>query len=342
MADSGWSREESPFHAGERAIQERLGVRTKLEASGRRLIRDYLPDQHRQFYPQLPFLIAGTVDAGGWPWASILVGPPGFLSTPNQHTLEIASQPLFGDPLAETLATGVDIGLLGIELHTRRRNRLNGRIEAIHLDRFSVQVGQSFGNCPQYIQTRQFEWAEDPIDFAASMHGIEAFGEPERSLITTADTFFIASTFQGEAEGAAKGVDVSHRGGKPGFVRMDDERTLTFPDFAGNLYFNTIGNLMLNPRAGLLFIDFDRGNLLYLTGTTEIIWGSDASRAFAGAERLIRFQLSQGRRVEGSLPLRWSAPNYSPSLDHTGAWEETARSIEAEDPSAELTSELPR
>lgn len=330
MVNSAWSREESPFHAGEMAIQERLGVRTKMEAVGRRVIRAYLLDQHRQFFAQLPFLIAGTVDAQGSPWASILVGAPGFLSTPDEHTLQVTSQPLFGDPLAKTLAAGIDIGLLGIELHTRRRNRLSGTVVTVAPNHFAVQVKQSFGNCPQYIQARLFELTDGVKNFTAPkpLHLIERFGASERAMITAADTFFIATTFQGEA-GAAKGVDVSHRGGKPGFVRIDDDRTLTFPDFVGNFHFNTIGNLTLNPRAGLLFIDFDRGDLLYLTGTAEVLWESDESQAFAGAERLIRFQLLHGWRVEGSLPLRWSAPDYSPFLQHTGSWEEMARSLEA-------------
>jgi len=330
MVNSAWSREESPFHAGEMAIQERLGVRTKMEAVGRRVIRAYLLDQHRQFFAQLPFLIAGTVDAQGSPWASMLVGAPGFLSTSDERTLQVKSPPLFGDPFAKTLAVGIDIGLLGIELHTRRRNRLNGAVVAIAPNQFTVKVGQSFGNCPQYIQARSFALTDGVKNFTAPkpLHLIERFGTPERAMIKTADTFFIATTFQGEA-GAAKGVDVSHRGGKPGFVGIDDDRTLTFPDFVGNFHFNTIGNLAVNPHAGLLFIDFDRGDLLYLTGTAEVLWESDESRAFTGAERVIRFHLSHGWRVEGSLPLRWSAPDYSPFLQHTGAWEETARSLEA-------------
>ena len=323
MVQSGWSREESPFHAGEIAIQERLGVRDKIDRQGRRMIRDYLSEQHRQFFAQLPYLFAGTVDKYGRPWASLLVGAPGFLSMPDERTLHVASKPLFGDPLSETLFDGVDIGLLGIELHTRRRNRMNGTVTAKGSDGFAIKVGQSFGNCPQYIQARMFQLTSgiEALATPKPLHRIEVFGEPERAMIAASDTFFIATAFQGEA-GAAKGVDVSHRGGKPGFVRIDNDQTLTFPDFIGNFIFNTIGNLALNPRAGLLFVDFDRGNLLYLTGTAEVIWEGDEIRAFVGAERLIRFHISDGFRVEGSLPLRWSPPDYSQELEHTGSWED--------------------
>lgn len=163
---SGWSHSESPFHAGEITIQERLGVRTKIEAQGRRVISDYLTKQHRQFFAQLPFLIAGTVDEQDRPWASILVGEPGFLSTPDAQTLQVIARELFGDPLRETLVAGADIGLLGIELSTRRRNRMNGTIKAVTSNGFAVQVGQSFGNCPQYIQARTFELTDGLKDLS--------------------------------------------------------------------------------------------------------------------------------------------------------------------------------
>ncbi len=158
MEISGWTRPESPFHSGELAIQSQMGAQERIDRQGRRIIQEFLPDQHRQFLAQLPYIIVGTVDATGHPWASILVGNPGFLSTPSDRTLRITAQPLPGDPLAANLAPGIDIGFLGIEFSTRRRNRVNGRVAATHPNSFEVQVRQSFGNCPQYIQARRWEW----------------------------------------------------------------------------------------------------------------------------------------------------------------------------------------
>jgi uncharacterized protein len=326
MAIPGWTRTESPFHAGELAIQARLGAQAQMDKQGRGMIREYLPDQFRQFLAQLPYVIVGTVDSTGHPWASILVGNPGFLAAPDDRTLQIAAQPLFGDPLTTTLAAGIDIGFLGIELHTRRRNRLNGRVIAMHPNGFDVQVGQSFGNCPKYIQARMFERvADDPIA-PKPIHSFTALGAVERAMITVADTFFITTAFQSESAGVASGVDVSHRGGNPGFVRIDDAQTLTVPDFTGNCMFNTFGNIEVNPRAGLLFVDFDQGHLLYLTGAAHVIWEGAEIAAYEGAERLLRFQLNQGYRVEGSLPLRWSLPDRSPFLAHMGSWSPSPRS----------------
>jgi predicted pyridoxine 5'-phosphate oxidase superfamily flavin-nucleotide-binding protein len=320
MAIPGWTRTESPFHAGELAIQGRMGTQAKMDRQGRQMIREYLPEQFRQFFPQLPYIIVGTVDVTGSPWASILVGEPGFLSTPDDRTLQIAAKPLFGDPFTNTLAERIDIGLLGIELHTRRRNRVNGTVTAIDSDRFEVQVGQSFGNCPKYIQTRMFELIDQDSATPQSIHQFQMLGSEERATISAADTFFIATAYQNTSAGLASGVDVSHRGGKPGFVRLDDDCTLTVPDFSGNCQFNTFGNLELNPSAGLLFVDFDLGNLLYLTGTAEVIWEGVQINDYEGAERLFRFHLDRGYRVEGSLPLRWSSPALSPFLDRTGSW----------------------
>lgn len=327
MADPGWTRPESPFHEGEQLIQERLGIRAKLEAQGRRMMRDYMPEQHRQFFAQLPFVLVGSLDEAGRPWASILTGAPGFLSSPDPRRLLVQATPLVADPLAETLTEGAPIGLLGIELHSRRRNRMNGRIARVAPGSFEVAVDQSFGNCPQYIQTRAVAPAAEGPAPSPRVHRAEGLGlgEEERRRIAAADTFFIASATE-------HGVDVSHRGGKPGFVRIDPDGALTVPDYLGNSCFNTLGNLLRNPRAGLLFIDFDRGDLLYLTGATELLWDDAEVKAFQGAERAFRFRTAQAIRVEGALPLRGAFEAYSPALERTGSWEQAAETLAASAP----------
>lgn len=320
MSDPGWSRTESPFHAGELAIQARLGIQERIDRMGRRFIREYITEQLQQFFVQLSYVIIGTVDETGNPWASILVGKPGFLTTPNDRTLQVGAKPLASDPLFHNLVEGRDVGLLGIELANRRRNRINGIVSAIADDGFEVSVTQSFGNCPQYIQVRSFEYVETPEDKSQVIE-ISSFGNIESNLITSADTFFIATAYQDESAGVTKGADVSHRGGKPGFVRIDSDRTLTIPDFHGNCYFNTIGNIELNPHTGLLFVDFKGGDLLYLTGTAEIIWSGAEISTYTGAEQLIHFHLDRGYLVRDSFPLRWTPPEFSPHLKKTGSWQ---------------------
>jgi ferredoxin-NADP reductase/predicted pyridoxine 5'-phosphate oxidase superfamily flavin-nucleotide-binding protein/ferredoxin len=330
-APPGWSRAESPWHKGELAVQDRVGVTDRMATQGRRSIRDYLPEQHREFFEKIPYLFTGLLDCTGQPWASILVGRPGFIRSPDPYALHIQAHYVSGDPAAAALRDGVDIGLLGIELPTRRRNRLNGVVRGVIREGFQIDVAQSFGNCPQYIQAREVEFISDPARAAkGTVVETTVLDAHAREVIGNADTFFIATSHQDEEAKIARGVDVSHRGGKPGFVRVDDEQTLTAPDFIGNFFFNTIGNLVLDPRAGLLFIDFERGSLLYLACTAEVLWDGPEIKSFAGAERLLRFTVSRVVRIESALPVRWNSPEFSPFLERTGSWEDSARILEAE------------
>ncbi len=327
-----WPHGDSPFHEGELAAQERVGVRDKIEPFARRVVRDHMPGQHREFYAQLPFVLLGTVDDKGRPWASLVAGRPGFMTSPDERSLHIGAPPLAGDPLNETLQEGALVGLLGIEPMTRRRNRMTGKITAIENGGFGVAVTQAFGNCPQYIQSRAVTLLPE-IDTPAvdrPVHRGGRFDQATRELIERSDTLFIATAYTADPDSPSQGADVSHRGGKPGFVRVDDDRTFVVPDFSGNFHFNTIGNIVQNPRAGFLFVDFETRDVVYMTGAAEIIWDGDDVTAFAGAERLIRFRLDELIRVETSLPLAFDFDTYSPVLDHTGSWEKTAETIAAE------------
>jgi len=286
-------------------------VREMAEQLGRRMVRDFMPDQHREFFQQLPILFVGSVDEGGRPWASALVGRPGFARSPDPRRLVVEASPLPHDPLGESLKEGASLGLLGMEFHTRRRNRLNGEVVRQEGDRFELEVGQSFGNCPQYIQKRRLRWRDDTTHQLSD--GV-ALSSESKALIEKSDTFLIASFFK------QQGVDVSHRGGRPGFVKVENDTTLVFPDFSGNNHFNTIGNLSVNPRAGLLFLDFDNGDILYLTATTEVVWEGPEVESFAGAQRLVKLQIEQWRMVKNSLPFSWQLEEYSPTLDGTGSW----------------------
>ena len=319
------------FHAGERQMQARVGVQERMAAHGGQMMRTAMPEQHRAFFAQLPFVIVGSVDAGGQPWASILTNPPGFIGSPDARHLLIRARPLVDDPLHETLTAGASIALLGIEQHTRRRNRLNGVVE--HIDDAGVLVGvqQSFGNCPKYIQARQVKYAGGDgtgvIEAGAVIYDT-VLNEQARCLIARADTLFIATAHPDANHDSTRlqdinkyGVDVSHRGGKPGFVRVDGDATLTLPDFAGNRFFNTLGNIVLNPCAGLLFIDFECGDLLYIAATAELLFDGPELEAFNGAERLLRLKIRHVRHVAAALPLRWEGEvQTSPFLSNTGSW----------------------
>ncbi|HLD65378.1 MAG TPA: pyridoxamine 5'-phosphate oxidase family protein, partial [Pseudomonas sp.] len=317
----------SPWHAGEKQLQARVGVAERMERFGRQVIRDHLPEQHRDFYRQLPFLLFATVDGEGRPWAGILEGPAGFAHSPEPRQLHLASRPVADDPAASGLEPGAAVGLLGIELHTRRRNRLNGHVGRRDASGLSITVEQAFGNCPQYIQLRQFEFSDaestPPASIAERLSGLD---QTARTLIGRADTFFVASYI--EHPDGSRSVDVSHRGGQAGFVKVEDD-CLTIPDFAGNLHFNTLGNLLLNPRAGLLFIDFATGDLLQLSGRTELILEGPRVEAFQGAERLWQLKVEQLVRRPAALQLRWRFQGLSPNNLMTGSWAEAEARLAA-------------
>ena len=312
--------EESPFHPGEQLVQSRYGVREKLESAGRRVIRDFMSDQHREFFETLPLIFLGALDRDGRPWATALSGDPGFVRTPTDRILEIAATPQKGDPLAQALEPGAAMAVLGLEFPTRRRNRANGRLlSGTAKKTLRLGVEQSFGNCPKYIQVRHIR-AMDRASVPGETVTASGLDRHMMETIRNADTFFITSAntqkpHQGVGvKKAAFGVDVSHRGGKPGFVTVEDAWNFTYPDYSGNFYFNTLGNLVANPASGYLFPDFESGAVLQLTGRTEIIWEPGSLAFPPGAQRMLRFTLEEARFTPDALPFRWSVPEFSPHL----------------------------
>ena len=293
----------SPFHAGERAVQTRMGVRERIEAFARQVVRPFLPDEHRQFYSSLPFIVAAARDADDRPWVTLLAGQTGFISSETATELQIDAEPATGDALHGQLGESRDIGLLGIEFATRRRNRVNGRIRSSRSG-LRVQVDQSFGNCPQYIQPR--EWLAASSFRASSAIRSDRLTAQQSAWIRESDTFFIATGHRGGSDAACYGMDASHRGGESGFVEVTDKHTLQFPDYSGNNHFNTIGNLVEDPRVGLLFVDFAGGHLLQLSGRAEIDWDSPAVEAIPGARRLISIQVEAVVEVRDALPICWA------------------------------------
>lgn len=296
----------SAFHAGETAIQQRAGFGEQVASVGQRFIRDAMPEQHQLFFAQLPFAVLGVLDAQGYPRAGVLAGAPGFLSAPDEHHLDKLSGAVVGEGMAEGLRPGAPFGLLGIEAHTRRRNRLNGWVAQAAGVRLRLQVAQSFGNCPKYIHPRRAEWA--PLADAAPQV-VRGWDVAACRIVAEADTFFIASAHPEAAHASAPthGVDVSHRGGEPGFVRIDGA-TLSVPDYPGNRFFNTLGNLALNPRAGLLFIDFAARELLQLRVRARLEWLPPQDETPTRPGRVLHVAIEEAVRMRGALPLKWLAP----------------------------------
>ena len=276
--------EPGPFSTDELDAQFRAGVVAK--GGG---IRSFMPDQHRAFFASQRFIYLSLNDENGWPIATLMQGDAGFISSPDAQTLRINAVMNTVDPAHEGMCVGVKTGLLGIDFTTRRRNRVNGVVTDLDTTGITIKVEQSFGNCPKYITSRMvgnFDGFRND-----SPQSFTRLPTDAARLIALADTFFIATT-SGQSIEDGHGMDMSHRGGEPGFVHLHDQ-CLTVQDFPGNRYFNTLGNLLGDPRAGLLFIDFETGSLLQLQGTITIDWDHSKDNS-NGAERQWHFQIARG------------------------------------------------
>ncbi len=318
----------SPWHNGELALQRRLGVDERMARVGPMVIRPFMPDQHRLFFEQLPFVVAATVDDAGEIWASLWSGPAGFARSPDPRHLDLDVTLESSDPTRHGAKDGAAVGLLGIELETRRRNRMNGHILSQN-GGLRVEVQHSFGNCPKYITRRALEpvTPTSPVE----VHTHAGLPQQARDHIASADTFYVASYVDRPAQEGGRQIDISHRGGRPGFVHVADDGTLTIPDFLGNKFFNTLGNFMLNPRAALVFTDFSTGTLIHLTGRAEVLLEDPRTQAFKGAERLWRFKPTQTIVRHGAFCVRAKLLDPSPNNARTGTWAEAASQTAEQD-----------
>jgi len=299
------------FHPDERRAQALAQFDIKIAP-----IRPAMPEQHRTFFAGLPYLLASTIDDEGWPLATLFTGPPGFVSSPDDTHLRINAPRRQDDPALNAMFSGKEIGILGIDFSNRRRNRANGRIGRMDKNRIEIAIDQSFGNCPKYIQIREIY----PVDRATpppAREDLTQMDDQARALISRADTLFVAS--HAYSEKAQGGADVSHRGGQAGFVKIDGNR-LWIPDFVGNKFMNTLGNLLAKPKAALLFPDFDTGDILHLQGTTEIVWQPETIKGPEGAQRYWCVDVQRAWRFRQALPWRGRNVEYSPASLGTGQW----------------------
>ncbi len=282
-----------PFHDGEKFLQTRAGAREILADVAHNFVKTEMPEQHQEFYPLLSSLYLGFAQKDGSPVAKLLVGKPGFVSISSARFVNIQSP---GEHLSNALFIGQNVGGLGLLASVKRRNRFFGKVVKNTPDLLQIEIDQAYGNCPKYIVPREFS----PLPASQSMtSGIsfETFPAEVKAIIAKADTFFIASACQAmdpEHDGAA---DISHRGGPPGFIEIMSDRKFRVPDYRGNYFFNTFGNLQTNKRASILFVQWDKGNVIELHGNVEIHW-DDHSEVDGPHKRYWEFELVSGKIIQ--------------------------------------------
>ena len=298
------------FHEGEREIQERVGEQLHASKNSRAIAGSIIRGAFN-FIEKQPMAIVSSADKIGQVWVSLLVGDFGFVTVPNATSLSIQKDMIYSDAddiFFSNLESNINIGSLFIELDTRRRFRING-IASHTREKIEVAVEEAYPNCPQYIQRRIISTSENFSKAKAEKVKGTMLTEDQIQWISTSDTLFVGS------QGGHNRLDASHRGGNPGFVGVLDNQTIKIPDYRGNSMYNTLGNFVQNPHAGLLFIDFQNRRTLQLTGTAEILLDQTSEQDLmetGGTGRYWLFKIKEAIVTTNHHHVNWEFMSYSP------------------------------
>lgn len=301
---------EQPYHQHELEIQDEVGERAAASRNAA-VIGESIPLAAMPFLSRQRFVVLASIDRDGSPWASMVFGEQGFLSSsPDGSALhvELAKAAAQGpDPLWANLSIGARIGGLAIELMSRRRLRMNGVIAAIDARSMVVRIEHAYPNCPKYIQRRHLGGLTLRSDASGDAVESNSLESQHHDLIGRSDTLFVATV------NPSSGLDASHRGGEPGFVEIVDDGSLRIPDYPGNSMFNTLGNIRSYPRAGLLFPDFQRGAMLQVTGVARLdLFAEDQSGRTGGTGRFWSVMPKRVRLWHTGLGAAWELIDSSP------------------------------
>lgn len=296
------------FHPGERAVQANAGESAIAERNVT-VMSEAVIGGARPFIAKQFMVALGSIDGAGRVWASVVFGRPGFAQAGDGTAITLnvpQAERDMEDPLWTNIAGQRDLGMLFIELASRRRYRVNGRVTRFDADGAEVTIREAYPNCPKYIRRRQLRVQGDARLPSQAAHGTVLRGSVAE-LVRGADTVFVASRH------AQAGADASHRGGGAGFVQIVDEGTLRIPDFHGNSMFNTLGNFELDPRAGLCIPDFASGRMLQLTGSARVQWRQDdPDNQTGGTGRYWEFKVERWILRDTPQPLQWEYLDASP------------------------------
>jgi len=298
------------FHSGEKEIQEKTG-QAVIANSNSKLIANTIIKGAIGFIEKQPMVIVSSVDKNEQVWTSILIGEHGFIEVPDSNSLSINLDKIHSDKddiFYKNITEGSPIGMLFIELSTRRRFRINGTT-SMDGNRINISILESYPNCPKYIQQRNIQ---DPDAFqkveVKKLHG-DLLSIDIQNWISSVDTLFWGSISN---EGR---LDASHRGGKNGFVEILNNTSIKVPDYHGNSLFNTFGNVAQNKISGVLFIDFQNRKTLQLTGKAELLFDQKSEEDLektGGTGRFWTFQVKEWISTENHHHANWEFMSNSP------------------------------
>lgn len=296
----------SPYHIGELEVQQLAGEQHIATKVGK-IIQSEIPKGALNFLRQQSILWLGVNDQENQPWAFPLFGSPGFINPTNGELLKIDLRKSITLPKQwhEHLNKSKTIGSLAIELPSRRRLRINGTIQKIDRQQLHIKVEQAYPNCPKYIRKREMFGKIDFSNYRFVAGGSD-LDTRLHNIIHRADTAFVVSI-------GANRADLSHRGGKVGFMKISDKNKIFIPDYKGNSMFNTLGNFKINPLGGLLIVDFNQGLLFQLTGKIDLFLNTEHPKIeTGGTKRYWEITIKKWELFQLISNLRWESLDFSP------------------------------
>ena len=300
----------SVYHQGEIEVQKLAGEELMANRNSRGIAKSIVKGAVN-FIEKQPMLILSSVDQNEKIWVSALIGDFGLSQVIDLEHVFIDLQKVKSsrlDPFFQNVKVNTGVGVLFIELATRRRYRINGVIQSLE-NNLNIKVEEAYPNCPKYIQKRVVSLPAHFNEPNASISRGKRLGKEEVQWIKQADTFFVGSR---SIEGKA---DTSHRGGNPGFIEVLSDGKLRIPDYQGNSMYNTLGNFAQNASAGLLFIDFEHKKTLQLTGKANLQFRQNNENDLVrstGTGRFWLFETDEWIKIENHHQVNWEMIDYSP------------------------------
>jgi uncharacterized protein len=322
-------------HAGERIVQHKRGILAADEQL-QYYIQSDMPRQHSDFFSGLMYFPMSTQDQKGRPWTTILscAGQTNFIKVKSDNELLIYAKLAEDDPFRKAVLDCAHMqyryfAALGIDFSNRRRNKLSGFILHSELSEdgntlmMHVFTTESMGNCPKYITQRELVHQESrPTTLMSSdlsrdtATAVVVLPKECRHIITSATTMFMSSIHRTTTTMSDRqkkvledysDMGLNHRGGNEGFVRALDQNDTTYlvlPDYQGNNFFQSLGNIETDGEVGLVFPNFRTGDMLYITGFANNLYGSEAHHLMPGAEYLTKIRIDDFVLIKSALQLK--------------------------------------
>ncbi|MEX0732193.1 MAG: 2Fe-2S iron-sulfur cluster-binding protein [Aquisalimonadaceae bacterium] len=295
-------------------LQLRVGARSQIESSGAHAIRTAIdPDTELLLLRQTVVFIT-ALDADGYPRCMQLTGKPGFLCSNSSDGVAIdwAMTDTTVDQLQ--LQTGTPLALLFLDSPSGTVVRFNGWATDASTKRAELRITQLFSKAARYAHRRDNRQTRPATQPPVRDDAQSALTPSMIAFLETVDTLIVASRHPEPEKKDTHGLDLSHRGGLPGFALATTLSTITWPEFEGSNYFSTLGNLMLDPRCALLALSADGARALHIRGKAEILWNNGELETRTGTGRGVQLRVDQATFTANPFGAERTLLHYAPAL----------------------------